>query len=87
MVLASNAAATASCGHGQSGSSRVTVQGMGVCRVGIDSAGGIITGPGNPRVTVEGAPISVAGDSIAGHGEPPHSSAKTIATQTRVNIG
>lgn len=87
MVLASNATAPATCGHPQSGSSRVTVQGMGVCRVGIDSAGGIITGPGNPRVTVEGVPISVAGDSIAGHGDSPHSSARTTTTQARLNIG
>lgn len=87
MVLASNQSAPATCGHPQTGSSRVTVQGMGVCRVGVDSAGGIITGPGNPRVTVEGAPISVVGDSIADHGDSPHSSAKTTSTQIRLNIG
>ena len=87
MVLASNATAPATCGHVQTGSSRVNVQGMGVCRVGIDSAGGIIVGPGNPRVTVEGVPISVAGDLIAGHGESPHSSAVTTTTQARLNIG
>ena len=87
MVLASNATAPATCGHVQTGSSRVTVQGMGVCRVGVDSAGGVIAGPGNPRVTVEGAPISVVGDLVAGHGDSPHSSATTTATQARLNIG
>ena len=87
MVFASNQSAPATCGHAQSGSSRVKVQGMGVCRVGVDSAGGIITGPGNPRVTIEGVPISVAGDSIAGHGDSPHSSAKTTSTQAILNIG
>jgi len=87
MVLASNATAPATCGHVQTGSSRVTVQGMGVTRVGVDVAGATIIGPGNPRVTVEGAPISVVGDSIAPHGDSPHSSSKTTTTQARLNIG
>lgn len=44
----------------------------GVSRVGVDSAGGIITGPGVPSVVVNGAPVSVIGDSVAGHGDEPH---------------
>ena len=87
MVLASNEGALASCGHAQTGSTIVKVQGFGVCRAGIDTAGGIILGPGNTRVTVEGAPISVVGDLIAGHGDSPHSTATTKATQSRLNIG
>lgn len=44
----------------------------GVSRVGVDSAGGIITGPGVSSVIVNGAPVSVIGDSVAPHGLGPH---------------
>lgn len=44
----------------------------GVSRVGVDSAGGIILGPGVPSVIVNGAPISVIGDAVTGHGSEPH---------------
>lgn len=87
MVLASNQSAPATCGHGQTGSSRVLIQGMGVSRVGVDSAGGVITGPGKPKVTVEGAVISVAGDGVAGHGLGPHAGPTTTVTQSKLNIG
>jgi uncharacterized Zn-binding protein involved in type VI secretion len=44
----------------------------GVSRVGVDSAGGTILGPGVSSVVVNGAPVSVIGDSVAGHGDGPH---------------
>lgn len=40
----------------------------GAARVGVDAAGGTITGPGVPSVKVNGAPISVPGDAVAAHG-------------------
>ena len=45
----------------------------GVVRVGRDSAGGgIVIGPGNPTVLVNGAPISTVSDVILTHGPAPH---------------
>ena len=87
MVLASNETAPASCGHPQTGSSRVKIQGMGVSRVGEDSAGGVISGPGKPKVLVEGSVISVAGDAVAPHGLDVHAGPVTTATQSKLNIG
>ena len=87
MVFASNESAPASCGHPQTGSSRVKVQGMGVSRVGVDAAGGVIIGPGKPRVLVEGAVISVAGDVVTPHGLDVHAGPITTATQSKLNIG
>ncbi len=43
-----------------------------VSLVGVDSAGGVIAGPGKANWTWNGKPISVVGDSIIGHGLPPH---------------
>lgn len=40
--------------------------------VGVDQAGGVITGPGKPNWTWNGSPISVLGDAVAGHGPGPH---------------
>lgn len=39
----------------------------GISRVGRDSAGGTITGPGVSSVKVNGATISVKGDSVTPH--------------------
>lgn len=50
-----------------------------VAKVGFSTAGGVITGPGIPNILVEGQPISVVGDLISYHGDPPHS-APTITT-------
>lgn len=47
-----------------------------VSLVGIDSAGGKITGPGNPNWTWNGAPISLLGDSIEPHAPGTHMAAK-----------
>lgn len=46
----------------------------GATRVGNDSAGGTITGPGAPSVRVNGSSISVKGDSVTPHNpkDTPH---------------
>lgn len=43
-----------------------------VSLVGVDTAGALIAGPGKANWTWNGKPISVVGDSIIGHGLPPH---------------
>ena len=79
----------ATCGHEQTGSTKVFIEGKGVCRVNTDSAGGLITGPGSQKVFVEGDNVSLPGDTIASHTdfEPPHTSAKTVAGQEKVTAG
>jgi len=77
----------ATCGHTQTGSIKVFIEGKGVCRVNMDSAGGLITGPGSLKVFVEGYNVSLPGDAIASHGDPPHSSANTLAGQAKVTAG
>lgn len=49
-----------------------------VSLVGIDSAGGVIQGPGKPNWTWNGAPMSVVGDDVTGHGSGSHASAKMV---------
>ena len=45
----------------------------GLSRVGVDSAGGIITGMlQDGTVSVNGSPVSVNGDPVAPHGVSPH---------------
>lgn len=46
----------------------------GVARVTTDLVGGtgVITGPGASTVLVNGRPLSIVGDTVAPHGEPPH---------------
>lgn len=44
----------------------------GITRVGLDSAGGVILGGGQDFVSVEGAPVAVLGDPVAGHGKDAH---------------
>ena len=87
MPLVSNQGAPATCGHPQTGSSKVFVQGTGVSRVEIDSAGGLIIGPGSQNVFAEGIKVSLVGDTIASHGKSPHSSPRTTATQSKVFVG
>ncbi len=59
----------------------------GVSRVGVDSAGGIIIGPGVPSVVVNGAAVSVKGDSVAPHGDNPHASATMVESSGTVIAG
>lgn len=50
----------------------------GIARVGVDTAGGTITGNLAPTVFVNGSPVAVIGAAIAGHGKAPHA-APTMA--------
>lgn len=87
MPLVSNQSAPATCGHPQTGSSKVFVQGMGASRVEVDSAGGLIIGPGSQNVFIEGKKVSLVGDAIASHGLSPHAAPRTLATQSKVFVG
>ena len=44
----------------------------GISLVGVDAAGGVINGGGQSVMTVDGAPVAVVGDAVAGHGKSPH---------------
>jgi uncharacterized Zn-binding protein involved in type VI secretion len=68
----------ASCGDPCTGSTNVFINGQGATRVGVDTAGGIIEGPGAVTVFINGAPASLPGDAIVGHGLPPHSGPVTV---------
>ena len=77
----------ATCGDTNTGSSDVFINGRGVARVGLDSAGGTINGPGSPTVFANGANVSLPGDGIAGHGIPPHDAPVTANPSTDVFAG
>ena len=62
----------ATCGHPQTGSPTVFADGLGISRVGLDTGGATILGPGSSTVFVEGLNVSLPGDSITGHGEGAH---------------
>jgi len=55
----------------------------GVSRVGIDSAGGVITDTPDTKTTVSGAPIAVVGSHVASHGLGAHASAVIISGASR----
>ena len=80
-VETANLAAT--CGHTQTGSSKVFANSLGVSRINTDTAGGIILGPGSQTVFVEGIKVSLPGDVILPHapcgspGGTPHCAATT----------
>jgi uncharacterized Zn-binding protein involved in type VI secretion len=59
----------------------------GVARVGVDNALGVITGPGVPTVLVNGSPISVVGDTVAAHGDPPHTQPTIVSGSATVRAG
>jgi uncharacterized Zn-binding protein involved in type VI secretion len=59
----------------------------GVSRVGVDSAVGTILGPGIPSVIVNGAPISIKGDAVAGHGLGEHSGPIMVGSSSTVFAG
>ena len=46
----------------------------GIALVGVDTAGGVQLGLQAPWFRVNGQPVAVKGDSVAGHGFPPHDS-------------
>jgi uncharacterized Zn-binding protein involved in type VI secretion len=57
---------------------------LGAARCFQDSAGGSILGPGASTVLVNGSPVSVAFDAVAGHGDPPHSAPKMVTYSSKV---
>ena len=62
----------------------------GASRVGSDSAGGSITGPGCSSVKVNGKTISVKGDSVTPHSPPdsPHDKPNTmVGSSSTVKAG
>lgn len=59
----------------------------GACRVGLDIFGaGVITGTGSATTRIDGAPASLVGDSIAPHGDAPHSGAVVVSGSGTVLI-
>ena len=77
----------ATCGDVNTGSTTVFANGQGIARVGVDSAGGTIGGPGSSTVFVEGSNVSLPGDSIAGHGIEPHAAPVTANPSEDVFAG
>lgn len=76
----------ATCGHPNTGSADVFVNDQGCTRVGVDTAGGLVLGIGGPRVLVNGAVISLQGDSIQPHGDGPHAAPKTANPSPNVFV-
>ncbi len=74
----------ATCGHAASGSSNVFINSRGASRVGKDVAGGVILGPGAPRVLVNNFPLSLNGDAVAGHGQNEHAGPTMTGGSTNV---
>jgi uncharacterized Zn-binding protein involved in type VI secretion len=58
----------------------------GICRVGIDNAGGVILGGGQSFVYANGVLVSVDGDRVQGHGPGPHAGPTMIAGSNNVFI-
>lgn len=58
----------------------------GAARVTQDLVGGrgVIVGPGSATVFVEGRPLSLIGDAVSSHGEPPHTKATIITGSATV---
>jgi uncharacterized Zn-binding protein involved in type VI secretion len=59
----------------------------GVARVDIDSAGGLILGPGIPKVLINGSPVAVVGDAVAPHGQYQHAAPVLIEGSAKVFAG
>jgi uncharacterized Zn-binding protein involved in type VI secretion len=51
----------------------------GIALVGKDTAGGTQLGGGQGFFKVDGAPVVLVGDAIAGHGKSPHSAPVMVA--------
>ena len=55
-----------------------------ITRVGVNQAGGIITGPGSSTVKAEGARVSLINDGVAAHGKPPHTAPVMVGASSTV---
>lgn len=58
-----------------------------VLRVGLDAAGGAITGNLSPTVTIGGVAVVVVGASVASHGIAPHNAASMVGHSGTVSAG
>ncbi len=58
--------------------------GTGAVRVGVDEAGGVITGNLAPSVFVNGSPIGVVGAGVAGHGVGAHAGPVMVGSSATV---
>jgi len=68
------------------GSLTVFADGMGVARVGVDTAHLVpIVGPGSPTVFVEGAVVSLVGDAITVHDSKPTHTVFTTTLAVRTH--
>ena len=77
----------ATCGDPNTGSTTVFANGQGVTRVLVDTAVGLIIGPGSQSVFVEGSKVSLPGDAVIGHGLPPHAAPVTANPSPDVFAG
>ena len=59
----------------------------GIARVGVDAAGGIITGNLVPTVRVNGAPVALQGAGVAPHGTGIHANATMTGHSATVRAG
>lgn len=59
----------------------------GIARVGVDAAGGTITGNLVPSVRVNSAPVVVKGAAVAPHGTGLHAAAVTVGCSATVRAG
>lgn len=76
----------ATCGHVATGIPRVLIENKPASAIGVSLAGTPIVGPGSPLVLVTGIPISVVGDIVSPHGDPPHTNAVMTSLVTRVLV-
>jgi len=59
----------------------------GIARIGQDTAGGVIVGGLNTRVSVGGTPAAVVGDAVTGHGTDAHAAPVMVLGSFRVAAG
>lgn len=58
-----------------------------VALVGVDSAGGVITGPGASKLTIDGIKASLLGDTVSSHGDSPHRNARMVQGSGKLRVG
>lgn len=58
----------------------------GIARVGVDTAGGTITGALQDFVTIDGALVALQGASVSPHGDAPHSGAQMAQGSSFITI-